>query len=142
MATDFNQVSQELAQDMELLRSSIQRGTAGLDQVGSVSQATVRKVQSFGQGLESTTSTFVKSIYNSNSALEAMATTTQSATGSVANFAREFGVIGKIFGYIIEKLGLIASQGITDLSKAFRAYSDVSKQGATGAKGITQFIEQ
>jgi hypothetical protein len=71
-----------------------------------------------------------------------MATTTQSAASSVANFAKEFGVIGKIFGFIIEKLGFTVAQGITDLSKAFSAYSDVAKQGATGAKGLTQFIEQ
>jgi len=142
MATDFNQVSQELAQDMELLRSSIQRSSAGLDQFGSVSQATVRKVQSFGQGLENATSTFVKSVYSSGSALEAMATTTQSAASSVANFAREFGVIGKIFGYIIEKLGFTVTQGVNDLDKAFKAYGDLSRQGATGAQGLAKFIEQ
>jgi hypothetical protein len=142
MATDFNQVSQELAQDMELLRNSVQRGTSGLNQIGGVSESTVAKVKSFGNGLEQTTSTFLKSVYSGGSALEAMAATTQSATSSVAGLAKEFGIVGKIFGYVIEKLGFIASQGITDLNKAFKAYGDLSRSGATGARGMTEFVEQ
>lgn len=142
MATDFNQVSQELAQDMELLRNSIQRGSAGIDQLGSVSQATVTKIKSFGNGLEQTSSAFVKSVYSGSSALDAMATTTQSATSSVAGLAKEFGIVGKFLGFVIEKLGLIASQSLNDLNVAFKAYAEVSRQGAAGARGITEFIEQ
>lgn len=141
MATDFNQVSQDLARDMELLRNSVQSSSASLDQLGAVGKSASNTMKNLEQAY-ATSSVYVKSLYSGSSALEALATSTQTATSSVAGLAKEFGIVGKIFGFIIEKLGFIAGQGISDLNRAFKAYADVSRQGAAGARGITEFIEQ
>jgi hypothetical protein len=141
MATDFTQISQELAQDMELLRSSVQRGSGGLSEIGKASSQSAYSVKQFRKDLDQMGTTFVKSIYSSNSALEALAENTQEATTIMSAVAKEFGIMGKIAAYFIDKTGKIVAQGVKDLDTAFKAYGELSKQGATGAGGLTEFME-
>ncbi len=142
MATDFNQVSQELAQDMELLRGSIQRGSSGVDQLGGISQSAASKLKSFGQGLDATTSTFLKSIYDGSDALDVLAASTKQAGNSTSDLVSKFGLVGEVLGFFIKRTTDLAAKGFEDLNKIFRGYAQISRQGATGAKGITAFYEQ
>jgi hypothetical protein len=141
MATDFTQVSQELAQDMELLRNSVQRGAGGLSEIGKAGSQAAYSVNQLRKDLDQMGTTFVKSIYSSNSALEALAENTQEASTIMAAVAKEFGIMGKIAAYFIDKTGKIVAQGVKDLDTAFKAYGELSKQGATGAGGLTEFME-
>jgi len=141
MATDFTQVSQELAQDMELLRNSVQRGAGGLSEIGKASEGAGYKLKDFGRDLDRMGTTFVKSIYHSNTALAALAENTETASSIMVGLAKEFGVIGKIAAYFIDKTGKTLAQGVKDLDTAFKAYGELSKQGATGAGGLTEFME-
>jgi hypothetical protein len=141
MATDFTQVSQELAQDMELLRNSVQRGAGGLSEIGKAGSQAAYSVSQLRKDLDQMGTTFVKSIYSSNSALEALAENTETASSIMAAVAKEFGVIGKIAAYLIDKTGKTLAQGVKDLDTAFKAYGELSKQGATGAGGLTEFME-
>jgi hypothetical protein len=141
MATDFTQVSQELAQDMELLRNSVQRGAGGLSEIGRAGSQAAYSVNQLRKDLDQMGTTFVKSIYSSNSALEALSENTQEATTIMAAVAKEFGIMGKIAAYFIDKTGKIVAQGVKDLDTAFKAYGELSKQGATGAGGLTELME-
>lgn len=138
MATDFNQVSQELAQDMELLRGSVQRGTSELNRFSSMSQSTVEKLRA----IDAVGSTFVKGLYNGSDALDVMAATAKQAGASTNDLISKFGIVGQVLGFFIKRTTDIAARGFEDLNKIFRGYAQISRQGATGAKGITAFYEQ
>lgn len=141
MATDFNQVSQDLARDMELLRNSVQSSSMSLDQLGAVGKSASNGMKRFEQAI-STGSAFFDSVYKGSSALETVAATADSVNDVFTELVKGIPIVGGALGALAKKIFGIATETIRDVDRIFKGYSELSKIGATGARGLEQFYEQ
>lgn len=142
MATDFNQVSQDLAQDMEMLRNSVQRNSVSFDQLDRVGKSSSDSLQKFKDQVNLTGSTFVKSIYDGSSALQTMSATTATLSQSFQDVLKSIPVFGGALSVLTQKIFGATKVAIDTTDVLFKAYGEISKAGLTGAEGLSKFIEQ
>lgn len=139
MATEFNQLSQDLAQDMELLRNSVQGTGRGFGQLNRELVEANRKIakELTGGALKD----FAYALYEGKEGFSAYNDAVTKAGQAVSKFAASFGPAGAIVGGVIELIIEFKTRALKDFDKVFTGYQEVSRAGATGAAGMIGFAD-
>lgn len=138
MATEFNQVSQELANDMELLRSGVQGTTKAFDKAGADIAKSSKELL---KGLGAATLEFGKDLYDGSEGFSAYNNSIKAGTKAFSGLLAQIPIVGKALGFFAETMVGVATRAVEDFDKVFETYRDLSRIGATGAEGMMGFAE-
>lgn len=141
MADEINQISQELARDMELLRSSVQRGTPDIDKLGRMSRESADKMKKFTESLGSAAGGLAKNLIEGAEGAAAYNDAMRQGTNAFLDIFADIPVIGKAIKFLGSAATEVGLRMLEASDKIYESYRDASRMGAAGAEGMMGFAE-